>query len=347
MTVTFPFILPGDIAVSDGAVLGTLGSDYTVSGGGYNGSNQMQTGSITVTAGQDGGFVIGDTITIYRSLAPTQTTNFTTTGILTPIMTEQDDDKLTCLVQELLGSQFNPFPPIEGAPNLLTLGWITADSGGIKTSIDSLNVTGIPANELPLFIAVSIADDLEIWKLRPMQVGDPSATTLPGFVVPVTNPNSLIWVLVSSANTTVYTPTAASPNDYSVTSTTTPVLVTGMGVNLPAIGAYTFQVNAQLVSGGAGGFKFQMGGTVSALVINWWANGILVTTGANHVSNAASMSTANTIAATGDEALFQINGTILVDVPGTLEFHFAQATSNGTASSVTKGSWITAALANT
>ena len=195
--VTFPFIQAADLGVSDGAVLLTLSSDYTVTGGGYNGANQMQTGSITVASGGTGNVQVNDVITIYRNVSPTQTTSFASTGLQTPLMIEQDDDKLTTLVQELLGMQYNPFPLISGAPNLITLGWITAQTGGITTSIDSLNVTAIPTNELPLVIAVSISDDLEIWKLRPMQMGDPSATTLPNFIVPVTNPNNLIWRNVS------------------------------------------------------------------------------------------------------------------------------------------------------
>jgi hypothetical protein len=199
MTVTFPFQVDSDVTASDGALVLVQGSDYTITGGGYDSSNDMQTGSITLTGTGSTTITLGDTITIYRSTIPNQETSFTSTGIQTPLMIESDDDKLTMLAQQALAEQYFPFPPVSGTQNIIALGWITADSGGIPTSIDSLNIVNVPTNQLPLFIAVSISDDLEVWKLRAMQVGDPSVTTLPNFVVPVTNPNSLIWVRVNPA----------------------------------------------------------------------------------------------------------------------------------------------------
>lgn len=195
-SLTFPFIQPADLGVADGANILEIASDYTVTGGGYNSANQMQSGSITVASGGANNVAIGDVITVFRSVSPTQTTSFVSTGLQTPLMIEQDDDKLTTLAQELLGVVYQPFPPIAGAPQLLTLGWITATTGGIRTSVDSLNVSGIPTFELPLFISISISDDFEIWKLRPMKVGDPSVSVPGAFIVPVTNPGSLIWVRV-------------------------------------------------------------------------------------------------------------------------------------------------------
>jgi hypothetical protein len=209
LTVTFPFNVAADLGVSDGATLLTLASDYTVSGGGYNGANQLQTGSLTVVSGGAGSVAIGDVVTIYRKISPVQQTSFASTGLLTPLMIEQDDDKLTTLVQEILSQSYNPFPPagaifstssgsqtLSGTVGEIFLGWITAETGGIKTSIDSLNVVGIPTLQLPLIIVVSIGDDMEYWKLRPMQTGDPSASLTGGFVVPVTNPNNLIWIRI-------------------------------------------------------------------------------------------------------------------------------------------------------
>ena len=207
MTVTFPFNLNTDLGVSDGAVLGALGSDYTVtSPGGYNALNQLQTGQITVVTGGAGNFQIGDIITIYRKIPVTQITSFLSTGLQTPLMIEQDADKLTTLGLQLLQNYYNPFPPsggvfassggnviISGAPNLIILGWITAQTGGIATSIDSLNVVNIPTIALPLFIGVWIGGFFMKWGLRPMQVGDPNASVAYAFIVPVTNPNGLIW----------------------------------------------------------------------------------------------------------------------------------------------------------
>jgi hypothetical protein len=210
LTVTFPFNLAADLGVSDGATILTLGSDYTlVSGGGYNGANQLQTGIIEVVTGGAGNVQPGDVITIYRNISPVQTTSFSSTGLLTPLMIETDDDKLTTLVQQLKTNNYNPFPPagaifstsagsqtLSGSTEMIVLGWITAQTGGIRTSIDSLNVVGIPTLQLPLCIMVMIGGFKFIWMLRPMQVGDPSASVAYVAIVPVVNPNSLIWVLV-------------------------------------------------------------------------------------------------------------------------------------------------------
>lgn len=209
LTVPFPFNQPQDLGVADGAIILGLGSDYTVSGGGYNSANQLQAGSITVVSGGVGNVQVGDNITIYRNILPVQLTTFSSTGLLTPLMIESDDDKLTTLIQQILATYYNPFPPgaaafaalsgivaISGTQNLICLGWITAQTGGIKTSIDSLNVVNIPTLALPLSIAVTIGGFMSIWNLRPMQTGDPSVSVAYSFVVPVTNPNKLIWALV-------------------------------------------------------------------------------------------------------------------------------------------------------
>jgi hypothetical protein len=199
---TFAFNQPGDLLVTDGAYVLGLNSDYTVSGGGYNSANQLQAGTITLTnTGSFAGQInIGDTLIISRGLSPNllfQTTSFASTGLQTPLMIEQDDDRLTCIAQQLALLFYNPFPPNIGAQFPISLGWITAQTGGVPGSIDSLNTTAIPTFQLPVFIQVSIQDDYEVWKLRPMQVGDPSVTTLPNFIVPISNSLNLIWVRVS------------------------------------------------------------------------------------------------------------------------------------------------------
>ncbi len=207
--VTFPFNLPADLGVADGAVILELGSDYVVTGGGYNGMQQLQTGSITVASGGAGNVQIGDVITIYRNISPVQTTTFASTGLLTPLMIEAGLDKLTTLTQEIEDTYYLPFPPagaifttssgtqtLSGTPNTIFLGWIQAQTGGTKVSLDSLNVVNIPTLQLPLVVAISIADDYELWKIRPMQTGDPSVSVGGAFIVPITNPNMLIWVRV-------------------------------------------------------------------------------------------------------------------------------------------------------
>jgi hypothetical protein len=188
-TITFPFNVAADVGVADGAVILTLGSDYTITGGGYNGANQLQTGDISIVSGGAGNVQIGDVVTIYRNISPVQTTTFASTGLQTPLMIESGLDKLTTIAQEIEDTYYLPFPPagaifttssgtqtLSGTPNTIFLGWIQAQTGGTKVSVDSLNVVSIPTLQLPLVIAISIADDYELWKLRPMQTGDPSVS---------------------------------------------------------------------------------------------------------------------------------------------------------------------------
>jgi hypothetical protein len=90
---------------------------------------------------------------------------------------------------------------ISGTTGPIYLGWITAQTGGIKTSIDSLNVTGITTLQLPLILQTTISYSgggyvLQNWMLRPMQIGDPSSSVAGAFIVPVVNPNSLIFQAV-------------------------------------------------------------------------------------------------------------------------------------------------------
>lgn len=86
---------------SDPAVTLTLGSDYTVSGGGYNVSNQMQTGSITMVSTGAHSVAVGHRIVIMRNAALNQTSSFTTTGPLTMQQVEQALDKQATLSQQV------------------------------------------------------------------------------------------------------------------------------------------------------------------------------------------------------------------------------------------------------
>ena len=218
LTVPFPFAQAADLAVVDGAVTCVYGGDWSLtSGGGYNAANQMQTGTITIvsdTAPGAANIQSGDIITISLNVTANQTTSFISTGLMTPLMIEQDDDKLTQLIKQDRQGEYNPFPPagaimstslgtqvISGTTGPIYLGWITAQTGGIKTSIDSLNVVGITTLQLPLILQTTISYSgggyvLQNWMLRPMQIGDPSSSVAGAFIVPVTNPNALIWQAV-------------------------------------------------------------------------------------------------------------------------------------------------------
>lgn len=110
---TFPFnstaTVP-DLIVYDGGptntgnsppVTLTLNSDYTVTGGGYNSANQLQTGTVTILAGGAHNVQAGDVITILRNVPFTQTTTFSSSGFMSPLMIEAGLDKLTLQTQQL------------------------------------------------------------------------------------------------------------------------------------------------------------------------------------------------------------------------------------------------------
>jgi len=106
----FEFNLETDLLALDGgasnigndpATVLELNSDYTVTGGGYNSQNQLQSGNVIVVAGGVGNVQIGDVITILRNIPATQETTFSSTGIQTPLMIESDDDNLTTMIQQL------------------------------------------------------------------------------------------------------------------------------------------------------------------------------------------------------------------------------------------------------
>lgn len=195
LAVPFAFNNTTDLFVVDGAVPCTLGSDYTVTGGGYNTLNQLQTGTVTVVAGGTANIQVGDTITITRNVPENQTTTFASTGILTPLMIEAGLDKLTTLVQQIITQQYQPFALVSGAQLLNCMGYITAQTGGTTTSMDSLNVDNIPLIQLPLFGLFRFTGDPTggLWELRPMTGGDPSTSIIETFTVPVSNANNLIW----------------------------------------------------------------------------------------------------------------------------------------------------------
>lgn len=108
--VSFPFQQGSDLLVLDSGASGTtndpakvltLGSDYTVTGGGYNAANQMQTGSITVVAGGTGSVLVNDQIVIMRGVPLNQTSALTPVGPLTQAIVEQAIDKIATLAQQV------------------------------------------------------------------------------------------------------------------------------------------------------------------------------------------------------------------------------------------------------
>ena len=110
---TFPFNLtvtvPGLVVLDGGAanaansppVTLTINSDYTVTGGGYNSQNQLQAGNVIVVTGGAHNVQVGDVITILRNVPFTQTTSFSSSGFMSPLMIEAGLDKLTLETQQL------------------------------------------------------------------------------------------------------------------------------------------------------------------------------------------------------------------------------------------------------
>ncbi len=85
----------------DPALVLVLNSDYTVSGGGYDSANDMQTGSITVLSTGSNSVAVGDHIVIMRNAPLNQTTALTATGPLTIALIEQALDKMATLTQQV------------------------------------------------------------------------------------------------------------------------------------------------------------------------------------------------------------------------------------------------------
>lgn len=106
----FPFQQASDLVVldegstaipRDPASILSFGSDYTVTGGGYNSANQMQVGSIVVSAGGSGAVLTNDQLVIMRGVPINQVMSFISTGPLTISLLEQALDKEATLSQQV------------------------------------------------------------------------------------------------------------------------------------------------------------------------------------------------------------------------------------------------------
>ena len=126
----FQFILSSELLVLDGANLLTLGSDYTVNGGGD------ATGNVIVNSGGAGNVQVGDTITVMRNVTLTQIINFAATGLLTAAMIGQGFDQLTMTAQQLneASGRSLRFAPAETLDGTLAL----ASRKGMLLGFDSI-----------------------------------------------------------------------------------------------------------------------------------------------------------------------------------------------------------------
>ncbi len=147
--VGFEFNVAADLIVYNGgatntannpALILTLGSDYSVtSGGGYNAANELQTGSITAVSGGTTGVAVGDYLTILRNISLVQATSFVATGPKTPLLTEQDDDRLTTVGQELL----DPITRSMRAPPQENSDWVMPNSTTRASAFPFFNSSGV------------------------------------------------------------------------------------------------------------------------------------------------------------------------------------------------------------
>lgn len=132
---------------NDPAISLTLGSDYTVTSGGYNTANQMQTGSITVVSTGSHSVAVGHRLVIIRNAPINQTSSFTTTGPLTMQQVEQALDKQATLSQQMNQRANNAlsFENFESASSILSL---SARKGNILGFDSSGNITFLPSSSL-------------------------------------------------------------------------------------------------------------------------------------------------------------------------------------------------------
>lgn len=109
LSVVFPYQQASDLLVVDLGQAGTsidppailtLNSDYTVTGGGYNATTNMQSGNVVVVTGGAHNVQVNDVVAILRNVPVNQLTSFVT-GILTAATIEKAFDKQATLSQQL------------------------------------------------------------------------------------------------------------------------------------------------------------------------------------------------------------------------------------------------------
>ena len=129
--------------------------------------------------------------------------------------------------------------------------------------------------------------------------------------------------------------------DVAVTSSTTLANVAGLSFAVASGNTYSFDVYLTCTDAAAGGVKAAIAGTATATSIVY--DGYVIESNAiKGQANATALGTAvasSTTTATSG-IVIRIQGTITVNAGGTLTVQFAQNTSNGTASTVKRGSYM-------
>lgn len=130
-------------------------------------------------------------------------------------------------------------------------------------------------------------------------------------------------------------------SDFSVTSSTTLVDVTGLTATLTAGRTYSFEAKLFVTDAAAGGVQAAISGTATATNIQY--TGFTVADNAiKGLTNATALGTAvaSTLTTITVGIMVQIYGTITVNAAGTLTVQMAQNTSNGTATVAKQGSYL-------
>lgn len=127
VSVVFPFQQASDLLVldlgqggttNDPPITLTLNSDYTVTGGGYNSTTQMQSGNVVLVTGGANNVQVNDQIMILRSVPINQTSSLVS-GVLTAAAIEKALDKQATISQRLRESEgralrFEPGETLDG-----------------------------------------------------------------------------------------------------------------------------------------------------------------------------------------------------------------------------------------
>jgi hypothetical protein len=126
--------------------------------------------------------------------------------------------------------------------------------------------------------------------------------------------------------------------DVTFTSNVTLGTVTGLSVNVEAGRTYGFEAYLSFTDAAAGGAKAAIAGTATATAIEY--DGWMVAD--NAIKGQAQATALGTTVASsttvGTSGVIQIKGTITVNAAGTLLVQAAQNTSNGTATTIKRGS---------
>lgn len=130
-------------------------------------------------------------------------------------------------------------------------------------------------------------------------------------------------------------------SDVTFTSTTTLATVTGLSANVAAGRTYSFVAELSWTDAAAGGLQLAISGTATATNIIY--DGYIIDSAANGIKGNAQATALGTAVAssttTGTAGHAKVSGTITVNAAGTLLVQAAQNTSNGTATTIKRGSY--------